>query len=149
MVVLNHINNLDTYYAHLSKVLVGVGDTIRKGQPIGLGGRTGRATTDHLHFEIREHRKPYNPELVFNFSEGTLRPEVSSQSTLAGLYTGIVSNINNNIEKLEKPYEYVVKAGDSLWKIARRFSTPIQTLCELNNLQTSTVLRIGSVIKLN
>lgn len=144
LVVLNHSNNIDTYYGHLSKMLVSVGDTVRKGQPIGLGGRTGRATTNHLHFEIRERRKPYNPELVFNFTEGTLRPEATSQSSLASLY-----GIFNKIEKLDNPYEYVVKAGDSLWAIARRFSTNIQTLCELNNLQTSTVLKIGSVIKLN
>lgn len=149
MVVLDHANNLETYYAHLSKSLVKIGDTIKRGQAIGLGGRTGRATTTHLHFEIRENRKTYNPELVFNFSEGTLQPQVTSQSTLASLYGGIIKNINNNIEMLERPYEYVIKTGDSLWKIARRFSITVQKLCELNNLKTSSVLKVGSVLKLN
>jgi LysM repeat protein len=149
LVVLEHGNNLETYYAHLSKILVNIGDTIKTGQIVGLGGRTGRATTEHLHFEIRENKKPYNAEWVFNFDKGNVRPEALAQNSIAGLFKSFNKKVESTISTtINNQVEYVIKAGDNLWEIARRFRTSIQSLCELNNLQTSTVLKIGSVIKL-
>ena len=51
------------------------GDTVKAGQPIGLTGRTGRATTEHVHFETRINGQHFNPNLIFNLKEGTLRKE--------------------------------------------------------------------------
>jgi hypothetical protein len=149
LVVISHANKLETYYAHLSQILVKVGDTIRTGQIVGLGGRTGRATTNHLHFEIRENGKPYNSELVFNFDKGNVRPEAVAESSLASLFRVFNKIENVSINTINTPIEYVIKAGDSLWTIARRFRTSIQSLCEINQIQTGTVLRIGSVLKLH
>lgn len=149
LVVINHTNNLQTYYAHLSQILVKAGDKIRAGQIVGLGGRTGRATTEHLHFEIREKGKPYNSELVFNFDKGDVRPEAVAESSLAGLFRVFNKIENVGINTINTPIEYVIKAGDSLWTIARRFRTSIQSLCEINQIQTETVLRVGSVLKLH
>ena len=53
LVVLKHFNGLETYYAHLSKILVTIGDTLEAGDKLGLGGSTGRSTGPHLHYEIR------------------------------------------------------------------------------------------------
>ena len=55
--------------------LVQSGDTVKAGQPIGLTGRTGRATTEHVHFETRINGQHFNPNLIFNLKEGTLRKE--------------------------------------------------------------------------
>ena len=147
MVVLEHVNNIETYYAHLSDFLVKNGDTIRYGQPIGLAGSTGRATTNHLHFEIRESGKPYDPELVFDFENSMIRESITSVMYLAGLNetkksTAVVAAMEPVVQ------HYTVCKGDSLWEISKRYNTPIQTLCLLNNLNEQTILQIGQVIRL-
>jgi murein DD-endopeptidase MepM/ murein hydrolase activator NlpD len=53
MVILDHGDGVQTVYAHAEKILVRQGDAVRRGQPIALLGRTGNATTEHCHFEIR------------------------------------------------------------------------------------------------
>ena len=61
MVVLDHGDGVQTLYAHAEKVLVKQGDAVRRGQPIALLGRTGNATTEHCHFEIRLENRAVNP----------------------------------------------------------------------------------------
>ena len=58
-IVISHPNSTQTLYAHLSKVEVGVEDTVKQGQEIGKCGRTGRATGPHLHFEVRGGVNPW------------------------------------------------------------------------------------------
>lgn len=60
-VLVNHGNGLQTLYAHCQKVTVRVGQRLQEGQAIANVGRTGRATTNHLHFEVRVNGKPVNP----------------------------------------------------------------------------------------
>ena len=52
-VVIRHNNGLETLYGHMSKQLVDENQVVRAGDPIGLGGNTGRSTGSHLHFETR------------------------------------------------------------------------------------------------
>lgn len=66
-VVIRHSNGLETIYGHLSKHLCRVGDVVKAGQPIGLGGNTGRSTGSHLHFETRLLGEAINPALLFDF----------------------------------------------------------------------------------
>lgn len=60
-VVIDHGNGLQTLYAHLSKVYVAVGQTVRRGDQIGQMGSTGRSTGVHLHFEIHKNGTPVDP----------------------------------------------------------------------------------------
>ena len=65
-VILKHAWGLETLYSHQSKNLVKVGDKVKAGQVIGLTGRTGRATTEHLHFEMRFKGRRFNPNIIFD-----------------------------------------------------------------------------------
>ncbi len=146
MVVLNHGSNLTTSYSHLSGFLVKTGEKIKKGQPVGLAGNTGRASTNHLHFEIREGGRAFDPELVFDFENAKIRDEVPEIYNLTELYqtlNPVAYSVNE-----PTPQKYIVKNGDSLWKISRRFRTSINALCLLNDLNENSVLRVGMVLKL-
>ncbi len=61
MIEIDHGNNLKTRYGHLSKIGVSTGETVQRGQPIGLIGSTGRSTGPHLHYELRLNDRPINP----------------------------------------------------------------------------------------
>ena len=75
VVVVRHYNGLETVYSHNSKNLVKPGDHVKAGQPIALTGRTGRATTEHLHFEVRVNGQHFNPNMVFNLEERKLNDQ--------------------------------------------------------------------------
>ncbi|MCU0223945.1 MAG: LysM peptidoglycan-binding domain-containing M23 family metallopeptidase [Acidobacteria bacterium] len=61
LVIIDHGDGWTSRYAHASKILVRAGDTVAPGEKIALAGRTGRATTSHLHFEIRRNGKAVDP----------------------------------------------------------------------------------------
>ena len=61
LVIITHDFDYDTYYAHNSEVLVSVGDEVSRGQLIALTGNTGRSTSPHLHYEVRNNNLPQNP----------------------------------------------------------------------------------------
>lgn len=145
LVVIRHEKNIETYYGHLSKFLIKSGEWVQKGEPLGLAGATGRATTSHLHFEIRENNNPYDPELVFNFENGRVRSEVGNMENLAHLQ----KELNPKAYSVNQPItqKYVVRSGDSLWKISKKAKTSIQTLCSLNALSENSVLQVGQVLK--
>ncbi len=62
LVILDHGNGYQTYYAHMSEVLVKEGDIVEKGYQIGKLGNTGRSTGPHLHFEVRKDGVPQDPQ---------------------------------------------------------------------------------------
>ena len=66
-VVIRHYNGLETIYGHMSKHLVKENQVVKAGEPIGLGGNTGRSTGSHLHFETRLCGVALNPALMFDF----------------------------------------------------------------------------------
>ncbi len=61
MVEIDHNNGLTTRYGHLSQVEAVVGEEIRRGQPIGKVGSTGRSTGPHLHYEVRVEGEAVDP----------------------------------------------------------------------------------------
>lgn len=73
VVVVRHTSGLETVYSHNFSNFVKSGDVVKVGQPIGLTGRTGRATTEHLHFETRINGQHFNPNLLFDMKLRTLK----------------------------------------------------------------------------
>ena len=65
-IIIRHDNGMETLYSHNSKNLVKEGERVKCGQQIALTGRTGRATTEHLHFELRKNGKPQNPTALLD-----------------------------------------------------------------------------------
>jgi murein DD-endopeptidase MepM/ murein hydrolase activator NlpD len=61
LVRVDHGNGLQTYYGHLSRVEVVVGQEVRRGDVIAFSGASGRATSPHLHYEVRMGGTPVNP----------------------------------------------------------------------------------------
>jgi len=67
VVVVRHYNMGETVYAHLDKILVTVNQDVVVGEPVGLGGNTGRSSGPHLHFELRYKGFPIDPIIMDKF----------------------------------------------------------------------------------
>jgi murein DD-endopeptidase MepM/ murein hydrolase activator NlpD len=74
MIEIDHGNGLTTRYGHLSKIEVQAGDTVQRGQLIGLIGSTGRSTGPHLHYEVRLNDKSINPRLFLPPEPTEIKP---------------------------------------------------------------------------
>ena len=72
-IIIRHPNGLETLYSHQSKNFVKKGDWVRTGQFIGLTGRTGRATTEHLHFETRVNGKTFDSSKLYDHNNNIVR----------------------------------------------------------------------------
>lgn len=73
-IIIRHGNGLETLYSHQSKNLVRQGDWVWAGEPIGLTGRTGRASTEHLHFETRVNGRAFDSSKLYDHTTHSLRP---------------------------------------------------------------------------
>ncbi len=70
---IKHAYGFETLYSHQSKNFVKKGDKVKAGQVIGLTGRTGRATTEHLHFEISFGGRRMDPAIIFDHTNKKLQ----------------------------------------------------------------------------
>lgn len=75
-VVMRHPNGMETVYGHLSRFLVKPDQVVKAGDPIALGGNTGRSTGAHLHFETRFMGIPINPNAIIDFDNGVPHKDV-------------------------------------------------------------------------
>lgn len=75
-VVVRHPNGMETVYGHLSRFLVKPDQTVKAGDPIALGGNTGRSTGAHLHFETRYKGVPINPAAIIDFENGVPHKDI-------------------------------------------------------------------------
>lgn len=66
LIIVRHLNGLETYYAHFRKLLVNEGDTITNGTPIGIVGSTGNSLGPHLHLELRFLGVQMNPSEIID-----------------------------------------------------------------------------------
>lgn len=75
-VVMRHDNGMETVYGHLSRFLVKPDQWVKAGDPIALGGNTGRSTGPHLHFETRYMGVAINPAAIIDFENGVTHKDV-------------------------------------------------------------------------
>lgn len=143
LLVLRHSNGLETYYGHLSKQLVEVGEAVKAGEVIGLGGNTGRSTGPHLHFEVRYMGKPFDPERIIDFEHGTLRDTLF---TLHKHYFNIYSHHGQTDEEslaASQRILHTIRSGDTLGALAIKYRTTVSNICKLNGISSKTILRTG------
>lgn len=143
--VIRHPNGLETIYGHLSKQLVHVNDIVHAGDPIGLGGNTGRSTGSHLHFETRFLGQAINPAEIVDFENGVPVHDtfVFRNVKINGRKSNIYTSSGDQL------VYHRVKSGDTLGKIARIYGTSVSELCRLNGIKLTTVLRVGQSIRCN
>ena len=129
--VIRHPNGLETVYGHLSKKLVNENDIVHAGDPIGLGGNTGRSTGSHLHFETRILGNAVNPAYMFDFP---------NQKAVTDYYV---------YTKNTREVYYKVRSGDTLSGIAIKNETSVANICKLNGISRNAVIKVGQTLRVN
>ena len=157
-IVIRHNNGLETIYGHLSKQLVSENQEVRVGEPIGLGGNTGRSTGSHLHFETRYYGQSFDPERLIDFKNGLLcRETFLLKKSFFSIYSNAGQDFDDEIaneeqdkkeaaEKAAMKY-HRIKSGDTLGAIARKYGTTVTNICRLNGIKSTTTLRIGRSLR--
>ena len=165
-VVIRHDNGLETYYAHLSKQLVYEDQDVRAGDPIGLGGNTGRSTGSHLHFETRLCGMALNPALMFDFRnqdvvddyftfhKSSYQRESQIATRLRGANVGSGEDVELATAAPAASYAqesrfHKVKKGETLFSIAKKRGTTVDTIMKLNHLKKNAKLKAGQILKFN
>lgn len=173
-VVIRHQNGLETIYGHMSDWLVEEDQVVKAGQPIGLGGNTGRSTGSHLHFETRLCGVALNPALMFDFRNQDVvddyymfrKDRYQAESAIANKLRGKIgdgsyaaaevrgekipgmpaSQQNAENKNVEIRY-HKVAAGETLYSIAKRRKTTVDQLCKLNHLTRDIKVRPGQLLR--
>ena len=176
-IVIRHPNGLETIYGHLSKHLVTENQVVRAGEPIGLGGNTGRSTGSHLHFETRLCGVALNPALFFDFRNQDitgdhyvfLKDRYESDSQLATLERGKVNGgsytrdqvygeVGRYNEKAEEAATqnaantpervyYKVQNGETLASIAKKVGVSVDAICRLDGFRKDQRVKAGMIIR--
>jgi murein DD-endopeptidase MepM/ murein hydrolase activator NlpD len=163
--VIRHLNGLETVYGHLSKFLVEENDFVNSGHPIGLAGSFG----SHLHFETRFLGKPINPNFIIDFPSKTVHQEeylvtnssyrktnnssravVASKSPDKSSTTAKATSAESSNKFVSGDVQYHrIQKGDTLGAISRKYGTSVNNICNLNNINSRTVLRVGKSIRVS
>jgi murein DD-endopeptidase MepM/ murein hydrolase activator NlpD len=155
---LRHDNGLETYYGHLSEILVKPEQWVTAGQIIGYGGSTGRSTGPHLHYEMRYKGQSFDAERLIDFATGTLRRETFLlKRTYFSPYSRFTQDFEMEVQSEEEDKKiaaeaaarkyHIVKKGDTLGRIAINNHTTVTKLCQLNGIKKTAVLSIGQRIR--
>ncbi|MFC2126633.1 peptidoglycan DD-metalloendopeptidase family protein [Bacteroidota bacterium] len=137
-VVLRHRNGLETIYGHLYRFKVKVGDVVKAGELIGLGGNSGRSTAPHLHFEIRYAGNAINPHNLYDFNETKLKDNTYTVKPQDFAY----------LEEARKIVYHKVRYGETLSGIGYRYGVSVRQLCRLNTMSRNSILRTGRTLRI-
>lgn len=143
VVIVRHLNGLETLYAHLSKRQVEPGQMVDAGDVLGLGGNTGRSHGSHLHFEVRFLDQPIDPTLLFDVETGRLKHENFE------IHKGTFASMAAAKAAAGSRKYHVVRSGDTLSAIARKRGTSVGALCRMNGIGQRSTLRIGQRLRYN
>lgn len=176
-IVIRHPNGLETIYGHLSKQLVTENEIVRAGEPIGLGGNTGRSTGSHLHFETRLCGVALNPALFFDFRNQDVTGDYyvfnkrtyDNESEIATRERGKIGNggysrdmiygevgrshddvpedVREAMNAPERVY-YKVQSGETLASIAKKVGVSVEKIMRLNGFRSKNQkVRAGMIIR--
>jgi len=155
LVLVRHANGLETIYAHLKAIKVKVNDSIKAGDLIGLGGRTGRATCNHLHFETRLFGEPFDSNKYIDYNTFALQSDKiyykNKQFEIDPSKLRDKPLPENKLLLASKSSgsKHVIKRGDNLSTIARKYNTTVKKLCTVNKITAQKTLKVGSVLRIN
>lgn len=165
-VIVRHTNGLETVYGHLSRFLVEPDQDVKAGEPIALGGNTGRSFGSHLHFETRFMGIPINPAAIFDFANQTVHTDTytfdKNTYKRARNFDPAANEQYANQYRASRPAasqtaaastgsrskNYTVRRGDTLSRIASRNGVTVRQLCKLNGLTTKSKLQPGKKLRL-
>ena len=176
-VVIRHNNGLETIYGHMSKQLVRENQQVRAGDPIGLGGNTGRSTGSHLHFETRLGGIALDPALMFDFRNQDVTADFYTYRSKSRNRGVAVNDIASTSSEEFEPAEveglaptntkaksapvtkkssknsrdnarfHKVAKGETLYSIAKRRGTTVEKLSKINRLGKNAKIRPGQIIR--
>ena len=170
-VVIRHNNGLETIYGHMSKHLVSENQVVRAGDPIGLGGNTGRSTGSHLHFETRLCGVALDPALLFDFvnqdvtadtymfrksryaKDIDMAAKARAEKTNDEASSTAAVDANNQSERraqstaMQDVRYHKVARGETLQSIARKRNTTVDELCKLNHITKRMRIRPGQILR--
>lgn len=156
-VVIRHPNGLETVYGHLSGFIVSENDVVKSGDPIALGGNTGRSTGSHLHLEFRFLGRSINPIDIVDFENKVTHKDkylvvtnsLGVPKALAAAKASRSSTKATNKYATGTVSYYRIKKGDTLGRIAKSHGISIRKLCALNNMSEREVLRLGKTLRVS
>lgn len=175
---IRHTNGFQTLYYHLKSgsVCVSVGQSVKKGQKLGIMGATGQATGVHLHFQIDKGSSasaidPY--DYIFNSkafdgsSSSTPSGDVDQlardviagkygngqdrKNALGSRYNEVQARVNQILaggsSSSSSSTYYTVVSGDTLSKIAARYGTTVNQLVSWNNIKNANLIYVGQKLR--
>lgn len=153
-VVVRHYNGLETLYGHLTKnqVFVESGQVVKAGQPLAMGGNTGRSTGPHLHFENRYEGNPFDPRYIFDWDKQQIKSEHFVLTSEVWDFRRGGQSYKNELEDEEKPAYtqtllHRVRSGETLYSIASKYGLSISALAKKNRISTRSTLRVGQKLR--
>lgn len=133
-VTIDHGNNIQTTYCHMKygSIKVKAGDTVKKGDVLGVKGSTGFATGAHLHFGVKVNNEWTNPE---DYLIGI--KEINSTE----------ENADSNSISNDEYINYIIQSGDTLSEIAQKYNTTVNVLVALNDIKNPNLIYTGNTVK--
>lgn len=177
-VIVRHLNGLETLYGHLSKIEVSANQFVKAGELLGLGGTTGRSDGPHLHFETRFKDFSFDPFRYVEKQTNELIGDtlvLIKKNLISYRYPTDAKNKTNvmaddkGIKNPEKKYApgnkskypspkkkpvktkivyHVVKQGETISSIARKYKTTWVALRKLNGLKQNSILSLGQKLRI-